>query len=246
MRAATLAVLSFAVTIPLAAQGGGGGGGMNMDPTNKIVGTGKLPDGWMVRFDPVRAGQPQPALTDVNFVTMGSGFHFTTGPAGIYYRTSDVATGEYTVSATFGQRKSMGHEAYGLFIGGKNLQDSTQAYLYFVVKPCRSRGDCTNRNEGTPFGEVLINQRTSDGRPFQFLPAATHSDAVNTDDPTDGHATNKLTIQVTRDSVLFMANDKRVHALAKSQLNGMTTDGIAGVRINHNLDVHLGDFSIRK
>jgi len=165
---------------------------------------------------------------------MGSGYHFTSGPAAIYYSSKDMATGDYTVTATFSQRKSVTHEAYGIFIGGKNLQDSTQSYTYFVIKPCHSQ--C-----GTPgitLGEVLISQRSSDARPKALLPIQ-HNDAVNTDDPTDGHATNKLAIRVAKDSVHFWLNDKPVKSFAKSELNGLSTDGQAGVRINHNIDVHV-------
>jgi hypothetical protein len=228
MRTTIIAAALLGIGLPLAAQQQMG------DPTHQVRGTGVLPTGWMVRFDPPRRGQ-QPATPEmVNFVTMGSGYHFTSGPAAIYYNAKDMASGEYTVTATFSQRHSVNHEAYGIFIGGKNLQDSTQSYTYFVIKPCHSR--C-----GTPgitLGEMLISQRTSDGRPTALVPLQ-HDDAIHTDDPTDGHATNKLAIHVAADSVHFYINDKLVKTLAKSELNGLSTDGQAGVRINHNIDVHV-------
>ena len=226
----TLAIIAaLAIAAPLAAQQQAG----KADPTNKVKGSGTLPSGWMMRYDPTRPGQPAPAANEVNFVTMGPGFHFTTGPAAIYYNPKDVASGEYSVTATFGQRKSLGHEAFGIFIGGKNLQDSTQSYTYLVVKPCRSRGDC--KEAGAVLGEVLISQRSSDGRPTALFPIA-HHDAVNVDDPNDGHATNKLTIHVAKDTVHFIVNDKLVAAFPKSKV---PTDGQAGIRINHNIDVHV-------
>ena len=86
-----------------------------------MKGSGKLPDGWKLRYDPQRDGST-PAMDAVNVVTMGSGLHFTSGPAAIYYNAKDMGAGEYQVSATFSQRKSMTHEAYGIFIGGKDLQ----------------------------------------------------------------------------------------------------------------------------
>ncbi|MDB4878424.1 MAG: hypothetical protein JWM41_4870 [Gemmatimonadetes bacterium] len=234
MRTTLVALAALAISTPLAAQANGMAG-MNMDPTKAIHGTGVLPTGWMMRFDPPRRG-PAPTPDQIMFVTMGSGYHFTTGPAAVYYNPKDMASGEYLVSATFSQRKSMGHEAYGIFIGGKNLQDSTQSYTYLVIKPCRSSGDC--KEPGATLGEVLISQRTSDGRPAALLPIG-HSDAVNVDDPTDGHATNKLSIHVAKDSVHFLVNDKLVKAFAKSQLNGLSTDGQAGIRVNHNSDLHV-------
>jgi hypothetical protein len=166
----------------------------------------------------------------VSFVTMGSGLHVTSGPAAIYYRAADNATGEYAVSATFAQRKSMQHEAYGLFIGGSNLQDSTQAYTYFVIRPMD--------------GAILINHRAGDARPKQIVPW-TPEPAVNKEDATDGHASNSLTIHVAKDTVHFIANGKLVRAIPKSDLGG-ATDGLAGLRVNHNLDLHISDFKVGK
>jgi hypothetical protein len=231
-------VLALAIAAPLAAQGGTMGG-MNMDPTTKVLGSGKLPAGWMLRFDPVaaRAGQPAPAphaMTEINLVTMGTGLHFTSGPAAIYYRPADAAKGEYTVSAKFSQAKSMKHEAYGLFIGGANLQDASQTYLYFLVRPLD--------------GGIYIQQRMSDAAPARgsgILPWTPDASA-NKESPKDSSATNELAIHVGKDVVQFLANGKVVKEVPKSQLNGMSTDGIAGLRINHNLDVHVEGFAVKK
>src|SRR6185295_18163983 len=78
------------------------------------------PAGWTIMTD---GGA---AIADTKFQTMGPGFHVTSGPAAIYFKSGDVAKGNYTVKATFGQRvrPSMGHpEAYGVFIGGSDLTD---------------------------------------------------------------------------------------------------------------------------
>ncbi|MEP6492533.1 MAG: hypothetical protein ABJF01_07640 [bacterium] len=228
MRTALGIITALVIAAPLAAQARGA------DPTTQIKGTGKLPSGWMMRFDP-HAG-PAPTPDQVVFTPEGSGFQFTSGPAAIYYNPKDMGKGEFAVSATFTQKKSVGHEAYGIFIGGKNLQDSTQSYIYFVVKPCRSRGDC--KEAGATLGEALVSQRTSDGKPVALVPSA-HSDLVKVDDPADGHATNTLLIHVAADSIHFVLNGQLFKAVAKSDLHGATTDGQTGIRINHNIDVHV-------
>ena len=46
-------------------------------------------------------------------------------------------------------------------------------------------------------------------------------------------------IHVAPDTVHFMVNGKLVKALAKSELMGAKTDGQAGIRINHNTDLHV-------
>ena len=66
-----------------------------------------------------------------------------------------------------------------------------------------------------------------------------HSNLVNVDDPADGHATIKVAIHVAKDSIHFIVNDRLATAIAKSQLNGASTDGQAGLRINHQLDIDV-------
>ena len=104
-------------------------------------------------------------------------------------------------------------------IGGQQLQDSTQRYLYLVVKPAS--------------GEILISQRTGDGKPKAIEPLRTDA-AVIREPAGGGAASNKVAIRVERDSVKFLVNENVVRSLAKSQLTGMSTDGLVGLRVNHN------------
>jgi len=228
MRHAKLLALSLAALAaasPLAAQRG--------DPTMTVTGSGKLPDGWMLRFDPTRGGAPAPPMNAVSFETMGSGFHVKSGPAAIYYNTKDMGSGQFQITATFKQSKSMQHEAFGVFFGGANLQDSTQSYIYMVIKPFD--------------GTVRIARRNSNGRPTDIVAenAAAPEAAINRDSPTDGSATNTLLIHVAKDTVHFAINGKVVKAIAKSALGG-STDGQAGLRINHNMDLHIDGYAVKK
>jgi hypothetical protein len=231
MRSLMKAAALLAIAMPLAAQQQAG----KADPTNAVKGTGTLPAGWAMRFAPidnpanVRPGRTAPAKPTpdmVKVVTMGSGLHFTTGPAAIYYNPKDVASGVYAVSASFGARKSMQHEAYGIFIGGSNLQDSTQSYLYFEIRPMD--------------GNILIQHRNGDvaSKIDKIVPWTPDPNVVK-DDATDGHSSNTLMIHVAPDSVHFIVNGKLAKGLAKSELMGAKTDGQTGVRINHNTDIHV-------
>jgi hypothetical protein len=217
-RTVAAAALAVGLAGPLAGQ--------EMDHTSNIKGSGKLPPGWNARFD-----QPGSTLTQVEVRQAGTALAFRSGPAAIYWNTKDVATGQYTVSALFEQKKSMMHEAYGIFIGGQNLSDPTQNYLYFVIKPNT--------------GEMIINHRSSDARPRAIV-AATPTDAINRDAVGTGAATNALAIRVSRDSVHFYINGKEVKTYAKSALGGAPTEGLAGIRVNHNLDIEVRDFGIKR
>jgi hypothetical protein len=246
MRTPLIAVIALAVAAPLAAQGSMAG--MNMDPTNKINGSGKLPDGWMMRFDPVmvRAGQPVPAphqMSEVDVTKSGSGIHFHTGPAAVYYNTKDMASGEYTVSAKFAQTATMTHEAYGIFIGGSNLQDSTQMkYIYFVIRPSDAGAMIQMRNGLARPAE----ERGVDPNYSAVFGKWNIDMGVNKDAPGTGAATNELSIKVGKDAVQFMANGKVVKEIPRAVFNGMSTDGQVGLRVNHNLNIQVDGFAIKK
>jgi len=100
------------------------------DPDKKMAGPGTLPSGWKGRLD-----SGDKTLAGVKAAQMGGGVHFTTGPAGIYYKPADKGTGAYEAHATFTQMEPAAHpEAYGLFIGGADLDAAGQKYTYFIVR----------------------------------------------------------------------------------------------------------------
>lgn len=219
IRIVAVSLLAVVAAAPLAAQGG-------MDHTTKITGSGKLPAGWNARFD--QAGS---ALTEVDVRQAGTALAFRSGPAAIFWNTKDVASGSYTVSAIFNQKKSMQHEGYGLFVGGQNLSDPTQNYLYMVIKP--------------QAGTFLINHRNGNAAPRKLV-AETPSEAINKDAPGTGAAENAMAIRVARDSVHFYINGREVRVFPKAALAGVATDGLAGLRINHNLDIEVREFGVKR
>jgi len=197
------------------------------DATNKVEGAA-VPAGWMVRLDD-DATRDGLKPTDTKFITMGRGFHVTSGPAALYYNPADQAKGAFTASASFGQRKAPEHpEAYGLFIGGSKLSGAEQQYFYFLV-----RGD----------GKYYVAHRAG-GEVHRIVAWTEHSAIVKQNDA--GAATNVLAMQVTADSVHLLANGQRVKSFAKTEMHGFNTDGQVGLRVNHNLDVHIGSYEVKK
>jgi len=73
----------------------------------------------------------------------------------------------------------------------------------------------------------------------------TDADATNKADAA-GKATNDLAIRVTADSVNFLANGKLVKGFSKAEMHGFVTDGQTGIRVNHNLDVHVDKFQVKR
>lgn len=183
-------------------------------------GTG-VPSGYTAMTDDSTA-----KLTSIRFVPTGSNWDVTTGPAHIVYAARDTATGAYTASATFAQLEAPRHpEAYGIFVGGRDLDKPTRAYTYFVV-----RGS----------GEFLV--KTRDGAKTNDVVAWKANAAVPKADST-GKATYRLAVRVGADSVRFLVNDKEVAAV---KAGAVPTTGVAGLRINHNLHVLTAPISISR
>ena len=91
---------------------------------------------------------------------------------------------------------------------------------------------------GAELGEILISQRTSDGRRSRSSRSRTIPGCTPTIPPTATPRTSSP-FTLRQDTVHFILNDKLVRAIAKSQLNGLSTNGQAGIRINHNIDVDV-------
>ncbi|HEY2854679.1 MAG TPA: hypothetical protein VGJ18_17615 [Gemmatimonadaceae bacterium] len=224
MRKTILTLAMVATASPLMAQAAQQA--KDNDPTHKVAG-GISAAGWHGRLDP-QAERRGMKLDEAKFVAMGSGYHVTSGPAAIYWNPKDEAKGNYTVSASFTQTKEPMHpEAYGLFVGGEHLNDSTQSYLYF-----ETRGD----------GKYLINHRA--GNEVHKIVDWTDTDATNKADA-NGKATNELAVRVSADSVDFLANGKVVKGLSKAEMHNFAGNGQAGIRVNHNLDVHVDKFQVK-
>lgn len=210
-----VAALAFAMPFALGAQAAN-------DPDKKVMDGGVKVEGWRARLD-----KPTAKVEDLKFVSMGPGFHVTGGPAAIYWNAANAAKGNYTVKASLTQTKATPHrEAYGIFLGGDNLTEPSQSYLYLVIG-------------GT--GEYTIKHRA--GSEVHTIVEWTASPALKKVDEA-GKATNELAIEVG-DDVRYMLNGVEVLKTPRAQVMG-SLDGATGLRVNHNLDIHVGSFSVTK
>ena len=193
------------------------------DPDLRPSGASGLPAGYLGRTDRANTN-----LSDAKYVVSGNTWEITTGPAHIVYSPQNVATGNFTASTTIEQLAAPRHrEAFGMFFAGRNLDTPAQEYTYFVVA-------------GT--GEMLVKHREGDTtrdliawHKTQWVPAA---DA-------QGRQTYRLEVRVAGDSVKFVVNNNVAAALSKSALK-LQTDGIVGLRINHNLSLRATPVTVTK
>ena len=190
------------------------------DPDRKADG-GALPAGWTGRTDRESA-----KLSDAKFEKMGTGYHITSGPAAIYWNSANRVTGPFTATATITQTKAPAHpEAYGIFFMGNKLITPEQSYAYLIV-----RGD----------GKYMIKHRA--GAELHTIMDWTENAAVHKADA-NGKATNTVSVDASRpDSVRLSVNGTQVAAIAGPHIG--STDGYVGLRVNHNLDVHVSDFTV--
>ena len=162
----------------------------------------------------------------LGFMNMGSGVHVMTTGAGfaIFWQPESTAEGDFSISATFTQMERSGHaNAYGLFLGGSDLQGPNQQYSYFMLR------------QG---GEYLIKKRMGEDLPT--LVDWTAHDAVN--DLNDrGSSTNTLTVEADGDTVRFLVNGAEVATQPRSAVD---TAGVTGLRVTHLLNVHIDDMSL--
>jgi hypothetical protein len=219
-------LVAFGMIAAAPAFAQGGMAGMNHDDADKsVAGGGKLPAGWSARTD------KNAPITNVKLVKMGEGWHVTMGPAAVLYREADKASGNYHASATLTQSKADYPEGYGLIIGGRNLSEASQKYTYFLV-----RED----------GKFIIKKRDGSvderGKNPSTIVDWTDNAAINKKGA-DGKATNEVAIDVSGGKVSFKVNGKEVYTTDASKVD---TDGIVGLRVNHNLDVHVAGFGVQK
>lgn len=198
-------------------------GAMAEDPDVAPAGEAMaLPAGFALRLDRADA-----VAADFRAMTMDDGVHVQTGPAGVLYdENNSVASGDYTLSATFTEIGAPPNhrEGLGLIFGGSDLQGEGQAYSYFLV---RADGRYIVK---TRMGAETMNV-TDSWVESSAIAAATAEEDV----------TNALEVQVMGDMVHFRVNGTEVTTVPAADLS---VYGIAGVRINHNLNVHVAGWSL--
>lgn len=188
----------------------------------------QAPKGWQLRVDKSTNAADPDNVPDVKFVTMGKGFHVTTGPAAVLWKPGDAVTGAYTLKGRFRLVRPSGHTNYsGLVFGARDLGGSGQNYLYFLVA-----------QDGT----FLVKHRAGDDT--HVVKEKTASDAIAKPDST-GSSTNALEVRVGGDKIDYVVNGKVVATTPKA---GMTarTDGAYGIRVNHLLELHIDGIEVVK
>jgi hypothetical protein len=198
------------------------------DAARAVAGGGITVPGWQGKIDAneEKAGQ---TLNNAKLAPEGQGMHVTTGPAVTYWNPKNMATGNYTVKATFNEPKYMSlndhPHPYGIVIGGNDMGTATQSYLY-----CAAYGN----------GTFIVRGMGPD--PFALGPnrRPIAHEAVAKAPGAGQPVTQEIAVSVTADSVSCSINGKEVAKYPKTEVVGAgklkSTDGVYGIRFAHNTD----------
>jgi hypothetical protein len=165
---------------------------------------------------------------------MGQDLHLAIGPAAIYWNPANAATGDYSVKASFREAKPAASHPhpYGVFIGGTRLETPDLNLVY-----CIAYSDGTFLVRGFSGPDVV---QVGKKQPH----AAVHKTGA------DGSVTNEVGWNVRGGRAECVINGQTVAGYDRAELVGEgkldSTDGVAGIRVSHNVDVTVTGFALTK
>lgn len=157
----------------------------------------------------------------------GGAVRVTTGPGGIAWRAEDtVSAGSFRAEATFLQRGAPVdyREAYGIFVGGEELDGPDQRYTYLLVR-------------GT--GEFTVRRRSGAGT--ETLLEWTGHPAVAGVEVEGAEPRNTLAVEADAQETRFVVNGAVVHRISSAEA---APHGTAGLRVNHRLDLQVEEWTV--
>jgi hypothetical protein len=206
------------------------------DANRKVAGGGISVPGWQGKIDAdaERAGQ---TVNDAKLASEGKTLLVTTGPAITYWNPKNVATGDYTVSATFAEPKFMNLNShphpYGIVIAGNDLGTARQSYVY-----CAAYGN----------GNFIVRGFGPDA--FQLNGRREANDAVHKAAALGQPVSQEIAMQVKGDKVSCIINGTVVKTFEKTELitpgKLKSTDGVYGIRFAHNTDATVTGLTMTK
>ncbi len=206
------------------------------DASKGVAGGGITVAGWTGKVDDSKENTGL-TLKDAKFMAEGKGFHITTGPAVTYWNPKNVASGNYTVKATFMEPKFQGLNShphpYGIMIAGNDLDTPNMSLLY-----CSAYGNGTFIVRG--FGPASF--RVSAPRPEANA-------AIKKVAPGESVA-QEVALSVKGDKIECAVNGTVVGSYDKAAVVGAgklkSTDGVYGLRFGHNTEAVVTGFSMTK
>jgi hypothetical protein len=229
LKLALIATCILATGVLLHAQRGGG------DADRAVANGGILVPGWTGKIDAQSERQGR-VLNDARFAPEGTGFHVATGPATTFWNPANVASGTYSVKATFREPRFMDlndhPHPYGIVIGGTDMGTPQMRFLY-----CVTYGDGQALIRG--FGPAVFTLRQASAHP-----------SVNRAAAPGQPVQQEIEWRVTPTGAECRVNGQVVNSYTRAELvqNGrlQSTDGIYGIRFSHNVEAIITGFAMTR
>ncbi|MEO5815156.1 MAG: hypothetical protein ABIT20_07740 [Gemmatimonadaceae bacterium] len=207
-----------------------------METSRSVAGGGIAIPGWMGKIDANEEKNGQ-VLNNSKLARDGNDLHVTTGPAVAYWNPGNVASGNYTVKATFKEPKYMSLNShphpYGIMIGGNDMGTADQSYMY-----CAAYGN----------GNFIV--RGFGPTPFQLNGRGAAAPSVNKAAGVGEPVQQAIAISVKGDKVECSINGAVVASYDKASIVGpgklKSTDGVYGVRFAHNTEAMVSGLMLMK
>src|SRR5580700_5404915 len=194
------------------------------DASHAVAGGGITVPGWTGKIDDseTRAGL---TLDSAKFALEGNIMKVTTGPAFTYWNPANVASGDYTVKATFLEPKYQNLNShphpYGIMIAGNDMGTPSQTMFYCA-----------------PYGNGTFIVRGFGPAAFQMNGRGEANAAVHKAPAVGQPVTQDVALSVKGNRVECSVNGAVVAGYDKSALvtpgKLKSTDGIYGLRFAHN------------
>lgn len=196
------------------------------DQSRAIANGGISVSGWQGEVDAAEAGRGM-SVNDAKLTEDNGVLHVTTGPAITYWDPKNVASGDYTVKATFTEPKFMNLNThphpYGIVIAGNEMGTPQATYLY-----CAAYGN----------GTFIV--RGMGPEPFQMNGRGAAAPSVHKAEAPGSPVTQEIAMSVSGDKVSCSINGAEVASYPKSDVVGAgkltSTDGVYGIRFAHNTE----------
>ena len=206
-----------------------------METSRAVAAGGISVAGWTGKID-ANEEKSGSVLANAKLAKDGDALHVTTGPAVAYWNPANVASGDYTVKATFREPKFMGLNShphpYGIVIGGNDMGTAEQSYLY-----CAAYGN----------GNFIV--RGFGPAAFQLNGRGAASPAVNkvaVGEP----VSQEIAVSVKGDKVECAINGTVVGSFDKATVVSAgklkSTDGVYGIRFGHNTEATVSGLTMTK
>ncbi len=206
------------------------------DPSHPVAGGGVFAPGWTGQIDASETALGL-VLANAKLSMDGAVLHVQTGPAATYWNPKNVATGNYTVKATFNEPKFMNLNShphpYGIVIAGNDMGTLQATYFY-----CEAYGDGTFIARG--FGPTG----------FRMNGRGSSSPSIHTAAAVGSPVTQEIAVSVTPDAVSCTINGAVVGSYPRTGVVGAgklkSTDGIYGIRFAHNTEGTVTGLAVSK